>query len=437
MIEMKTIRTIDLFAGLGGIRLGFEEACKENGIKSSCVFTSEIKESALKALNLNFPGTYNHTDITKVKPEDIPKFDFLFAGFPCQPFSYAGTSKGFADTRGTLFFDIERILRHHKPIGFILENVEGLVSHDPIPGAKMGRTLSTIINVLEKLDYHVTWKVLDASNFAVAQKRKRIYIVGHREKGVSLNDFKIQKATLKETLESCMPTEDSKIAKKLLNIFKPQELYGKKIKDKRGGADNIHSWDLELKGKVTKKQHELLNRIVTERRKKHWAQEWGIDWMDGMPLTVSQIKSFMDYPKLEDDLEKLTNMGYLRFEHPKKRVKVEQGENIYFKREYDLQKMKGYNIVTGKLSFPINEVLHPDQPTRTLVASDMSRIYVFDECSKGLRKLTRKEGLRLSGYPETYKENFEVSDSEFYDLIGNTVCVPVVKSIATRLIKSN
>lgn len=432
---MDKIKVIDLFAGLGGIRLGFEQACIGEGIPMECVFTSEIKSAALKALNKNFGEGHSSVDITNVSVEEIPDFDFLLAGFPCQPFSYAGSQKGFADTRGTLFFEIERILEYHRPTGFILENVEGLVSHDVVKGQKIGKTLLTIIQKLEMLEYCVTWKVLDSSNFGVPQKRKRIYIVGHKKGKVSLEGFAKHESKPVEFLESGKEVEKSFITTRLLEIFEPKELFGKKIKDKRGGKDNIHSWELGLKGDVSERESKLLKRILTERRKKHWANDWGIVWMDGMPLTLKQIKSFMNYPELSNDLKRLTRLGYLRYEHPKQRIEIVSGPNIYYKREFDETKPKGYNIVTGKLSFPINEIIHPERPVRTLVASDMSRIYVYDQASKGLRKLTRLESLRLSGYPNSYNSEFETTDTEFYDLIGNTVCVPVIKSIAERIIK--
>ena len=127
---MKKLKFIDLFAGLGGIRLGFEQACQEAGIETECVMTSEIKPYAVKTLKHNFGDHNIQGDIFAIKNEDIPDFDFLFGGFPCQPFSSGGKRHGFADTRGTLFFEIERILRFKKPLGFILENVEGLVKHD-------------------------------------------------------------------------------------------------------------------------------------------------------------------------------------------------------------------------------------------------------------------------------------------------------------------
>ena len=146
------IKFIDLFAGLGGIRLGMEQAAIELGLKTKCVFTSEVKESAIKALNINFPNeNITPKDITKVDAKKIPSFNILLGGFPCQAFSYAGKQKGFTDTRGTLFFEIERIIASHiKGVdGFILENVEGLIVHDKKERTdEIGRTLSVIIDVL-------------------------------------------------------------------------------------------------------------------------------------------------------------------------------------------------------------------------------------------------------------------------------------------------
>jgi DNA (cytosine-5)-methyltransferase 1 len=134
------IKFIDLFAGTGGIRLGFEQACKKFGLKTECVFSSEIDKNACASYELNF-GHNPFSDVTKV--EELPNFDFMLAGFPCQSFSYAGKRKGFGETRGTLFFEVERLLSKYKPKGFLLENVRGLTTHDE------GKTLETIIHSLK------------------------------------------------------------------------------------------------------------------------------------------------------------------------------------------------------------------------------------------------------------------------------------------------
>lgn len=432
------IKFIDLFAGLGGIRLGFEQACKDRGIETECVMTSEIKPYAIETLKHNHHHENFVGDIFQVKNEDIPNFDFLFGGFPCQPFSAGGKRQGFADTRGTLFFEIERIIKYHQPEGFILENVEGLVKHD-LEDKKdtIGRTLATIIYKLEKeLDYQVTWEVLDSVNFGVPQSRKRVFIVGTKKSKVSLTDFVPKFQVIKDVLESGKATLDTPFTKKLLSHFSIKDLYGKSIKDKRGGANNIHSWDIGVKGACSKEQIILLNKLFKERRKKHWAGEIGIDWMDGMPLTLKQIQTFAPSANLFENydikemLDDLVQKGYLRFEHPKKLVKEETENGVISSRVYDETKPKGYNIVTGKLSFEISKILNPNDIAPTLVATDMVKIVVPD--GKGLRRLTIREGLRIFGYPENYE--IPVKERLAFDLLGNTVVVPVVKAISERIL---
>lgn len=178
-----TFTFIDLFAGIGGIRKGFET---QGGV---CVFTSEWDKYAQQTYHANFRDNRPVAgDITRIAEEDIPDHDVLLAGFPCQPFSIAGVSKknslgrvhGFAcNTQGTLFFDVARIINHKRPTAFMLENVKNLTSHDG------GRTFKVICQTLEQeLGYHIYYKVIDAQNF-VPQHRERIIIVGFREK----NDF--------------------------------------------------------------------------------------------------------------------------------------------------------------------------------------------------------------------------------------------------------
>ena len=169
-----SFRFIDLFAGIGGIRLGFES------VGGHCVFSSEFDEPACATYEANF-GEHPAGDITKIDAEDIPDFDILLGGFPCQAFSIIGKKEGFAnETCGTLFFDIERILKEKKPSAFMLENVRNLVAHDG------GNTFKTIKEHLEALGYNVYAKVLNALDYGVPQKRERIIIVGF------LNDVKFQ-----------------------------------------------------------------------------------------------------------------------------------------------------------------------------------------------------------------------------------------------------
>lgn len=413
------IRYIDLFAGLGGIRLGFSKAFEKNGFQTECVFSSEIKPYAIEAYKKYFNEATVSGDITKIKSEEIPDFDFLLAGFPCQPFSSAGKGLGFEDTRGTLFFEIERILKDKKPYGFLLENVEGLVSHNK------GKTLSTIITHLENLQYHVTYKLLDSQDFGLAQSRKRVYIVGTKKSIVSLDNFKSSHSTLGDILEYGLPTVQSNFTKKIFAHFKSEDIVGKAIKDKRGGKNNIHSWEFELKGNTTPQQRNLLDILLKERRKRKWADEIGIDWMDGMPLTTKQIKTFFPIDNLENILTDLTNKGYLTLEHPRK---IEDGKRIP-----DTTKPVGYNIVAGKLSFEFTKILNPNELAPTLVAMDVAHLGVID--GTGLRRLSIREGQRLCGYPEDYDLSF-LKTAHAFDLLGNTVCVPVIEAVADRIVKT-
>ena len=172
---MEKIKFIDLFCGIGGFRVAMDQACVENDLIPKCVFSSDIDIFCQNSYEANF-GERPVGDITKIDEKDIPDHDILFAGFPCQPFSIIGQMQGFNDIRGTLFFDIARIIKHKKPKAFILENVKQLVGHNG------GETLKTIIKTLEKdLGYHVKFAVLNALDYGLPQKRERIIIVGHKK----------------------------------------------------------------------------------------------------------------------------------------------------------------------------------------------------------------------------------------------------------------
>lgn len=422
---VQEIKIIDLFAGLGGMRIGLEQACKNLNIKSKCVLTSEIKSHAIETYNKYFKEQEIIKDITSIKSENIPNFDILLAGFPCQPFSNAGTRQGFLDTRGTLFFEIERILKEKQPFGFLLENVEGLVKHD------QGKTLNTILYKLENLGYKVTWKVINSVNFVIPQNRKRLYIVGTKNKFILLNFKEEKQRQLIDILETGQPTLNTKFINLLLSHFSIQELYGKSIKDKRGGDDNIHSWDIELKGKIFPKQKELLNLLLKQRRRKIWSEKKGITWMDGIPLTIKEINTFYPDQNLQWMLDDLVNKKYLTYEHPKDLMEVlNKNGQIVKKREYRTDLEKGYNIVVGKLSFEFNKILNPLDFAPTLVATDMQKLGVID--GSGIRNLTIREGLRLFGFPENYDIDLPINKA--YDLLGNTVVIPVISKICQRIL---
>ena len=197
----KAIRYADLFCGIGGFRIAAEQAAGELGIPVMCVFSSDIDESCQRAYEENFREK-PAGDITAINAKDIPDHDILLAGFPCQPFSIIGHRKGFEDTRGTLFFDIARILKAKKPKAFLLENVKLLAGHSN------GKTLNRIMAALRGLGYYADFRNLNALEFGLPQKRERIFIAGFK-KPCSFNWPKggVSMTPLKEILEDNVPEQ--------------------------------------------------------------------------------------------------------------------------------------------------------------------------------------------------------------------------------------
>ena len=216
---MSKLKFIDLFAGIGGIRIPFDELGYE------CVFSSEWDAKACKTYEANF-GDVPHGDITKIEAKDIPSFDICLAGFPCQAFSIMGKMQGFADTRGTMFFEIERILAYHKPKAILLENVKQLVTHDK------GRTFKIILDKLAALGYHVKYQVLNALDFGLPQKRERIIIVGFRDSALADKfnfDFSRKTYSLSSILEDDDKVESSYYASDRIREKRKASVVGKEV----------------------------------------------------------------------------------------------------------------------------------------------------------------------------------------------------------------
>ncbi|MEG1288088.1 MAG: DNA (cytosine-5-)-methyltransferase [Bacilli bacterium] len=202
-MKLNEMKFIDLFAGIGGFRYALESfGCK-------CVFSSEWDKYCQESYQLNF-NDIPFGDITKVDEKEIPQFDILCGGFPCQPFSVSGKQKGFSDTRGTLFFDIVRIVSYHKPKIIFLENVKNLKAHND------GATFTIISNVLNELNYNIYYKVLNAKDFGLPQNRERITIVCIR-KDIDNGKFKFPHATNEFLTISDIKEEDIKTKMYVLN----------------------------------------------------------------------------------------------------------------------------------------------------------------------------------------------------------------------------
>ncbi|MBD0404781.1 DNA cytosine methyltransferase [Flammeovirga sp. EKP202] len=214
-MKIEGLKFIDLFAGIGG----FHKALTSFG--AECVFASEWDKFAVKTYQRNY-GIQPHGDITQIDEKDIPTHDILCAGFPCQAFSVSGKQKGFEDARGTLFFDIARIVKYHQPKLLFLENVKNFEKHDG------GNTIQVVIKTLDELGYNVKYKVLNASEFGLPQNRKRIYFVCFR-KDITTNEFHFplphqKHVSLKDFLEQ---KPDAKIVNRpdidIYKKYKPKE----------------------------------------------------------------------------------------------------------------------------------------------------------------------------------------------------------------------
>lgn len=418
------IRFVDLFAGIGGIRLGAVNAMQKRGVFSECVLSSEIDEKACETYELNF-GEKPSGDIKQIT--EIPSFDFLLAGFPCQPFSYAGKRRGFGDTRGTLFFEIERILSVHKPKAFLLENVRGLKTHDG------GRTYNTIISKLHDLGYGTTDLVLNSSDYGVPQNRVRLYILGilgetpntslmsdvgavdsHRfkekAKQLSLFDRKNDQSrrTVSTVLEQDVADEfycSAAFEQQLLDVVGNDlsSLHGYRLIDYRGGQ-SLHSWELGIKGKCTPVEIEFMNLLIQNRRKHDFGTA-----QDGKKLSIEQIQTFY---KREDILSVIASL-------------IEKG---YLKAEFGM-----YNPVCGNMSFEVFKFLDPESVSITLTSSDCNRLGVIQ--NNRPRHITPRECARLQGFPDSFIVN---PDKLFaYKQFGNSVSVPVIECVVSNFLEQN
>lgn len=413
-------RFVDLFCGTGGIRLGLEQAFNEKGLKTECVKSVEIDTFAAETYKLNF----NENPLGDVKKiNKLPHFDVLLAGFPCQPFSYAGKQMGFSDTRGTLFFEVARIIKENKPKLVLLENVRGLTTHDK------GRTFSTILNTLSELGYHYEYRILNSSNYGVPQNRVRLYIIASLEQlkvtlnsdlgakdshsflnyfsGPSLFDeysFKKVKDILEDSPDYIYDCSDDFVNKlKIVTKNDLSKLNGVRLIDTRHGK-SIHSWDIGRKGDCTEHEIEFMNLLISNRRKHIFGTQ-----QDGKALTKEQIKTFYHNSDLEEVINSLLKKGYLSLKNDK------------------------YNPVCGNMSFEVFKFLDPNSISITLTAADCHKLGIVH--NGRVRHLTPRECARLQGYPDSYILN--PKDYYAYKQMGNAVSVPVIKNIFNNYLDNN
>jgi DNA (cytosine-5)-methyltransferase 1 len=414
---MQNVRFIDLFSGIGGIRLAFEQAANSLDIENECVLSSEINPDARLVYQKNF----SHDSLGDIRLIDkLPAHEFLLAGFPCQSFSHAGKKEGFGDTRGTLFFEIMRLIDTYKPQAFIFENVRGLYTHD------RGRTLQTIKFEIQKRGYSFDAFLLNSANFGLPQNRVRIYLIGildaspvfglisdvgpkdshsYNPQQLSLFSQPTKLVKVADILENnpdlkydCSPNFVNGLRRIFNNDL--ERLHGVRLIDYRGG-NSIHSWELGFRGECSPDEIELMNRFILKRRNK----EFGCD-RDGKLLTKDQISTFFYSPKLEEILDALVAKNYL---------KVVNGK---------------YKPVAGNFSFEVYKFVDPTKISVTLVASDANRLGVYHQ--NRVRRLTPREAARLQGFPDSFI--LHSNDDKAYYQLGNSVSINVVKAVAQEVI---
>ncbi|AQW82917.1 DNA cytosine methyltransferase [Campylobacter pinnipediorum] len=284
-----SIKIIDLFAGIGGIRLGFERAFKD----IECVFSSEINKYSIQTYKENFKDSEVSGDITQIKNKDIPIHDILLAGFPCQPFSQAGLKKGFDDDRGGMFFEILRILKDKKPSCFLLENVKQLQGHDK------GNTLKIMINHLQDLGYRVDYKVLRARDFGVPQNRERIYIVGNLfNKSFNFPEPNFKDVRLGDILDSCVDDKYT-ISDRLWLGHQQRKIKNKKANKGFGYGlfDENSKYTNTLSARYYKDGSEILiaqkNKNPRKLTPRECARLQGFD--DDFKIPVSDTQAYMQF----------------------------------------------------------------------------------------------------------------------------------------------
>jgi DNA (cytosine-5)-methyltransferase 1 len=414
---MKAIRFVDLFSGIGGMHLGFESAATQLGLKTDFILASEINKDAQVVYEKNF-GQKPLGDIRHIQV--LPVHEVMLAGFPCQTFSYSGKKAGFGDTRGTLFFEIMRLVDTFQPPVMIFENVAGLVSHDS------GKTFRTIRHEVEQRGYSFDWFYMNSCNYGLPQNRLRVYMIclkGKKrrpfnlisDKGpsdshqfsqevISLFDDYKDVSIVQDILENdpsskydCSP----EFVMSLQKALKGKPIHGVRLIDYRGGH-SIHSWELGLRGKCTAEEIDFLNEFILERRKKKFGKH-----RDGKFLTFEQIASYYPSQNLSSILTSLVDKGYLKM--------IENG----------------YKPVAGNFSFEVFKFLDPNKISITLTSSDTEKLGICH--NSRIRRITPREAARLQGFPDTFTLHFD--DRKAYFQIGNAVSVRVAEVVALEALQ--
>lgn len=403
---MTDIRYFSMFSGIGGFELGIGLAALKAGIDATCVGYSEIDSAAIATYEEHFDHR-NFGDITAIDAEQLPDFNLLVGGFPCQAFSIAGKRGGFDDTRGTLFFDVARIIRAKRPQHFILENVRGLLSHDS------GRTLQTILGVLTDLGYCVEWQVLNSKNHGVPQSRERIYLVGHHGGLTARSVFPFTGGSSLHLKEVTQGVSDAQ------RIYRPE--VARTLKALGGGQGGQTGLYVDEKYFLPEN---LVATIDTEKVREHLVENGQV----AVGITREARGLRPDHLEVRETAGTLnascgtgldkrsmrTGIAY----HPELVPVVRNkrsGTVVYSERD-------GANCIDASYGKGLD---YHGQRTGIATVAD-TQLHV--------RRLTPMECERLQGFPDGWTIG---SDTQRYRQCGNAVTVNVVEAVMDRLIEGN
>ncbi len=441
MIE-KEIRFIDLFGGVGGFRLGLERAnnqtwreiqregkwsdseCRRDKSNSSlwkersdadnypsfkCVWYCDNDRYAVQTYNKNFKENYKSTDIRGIDSKSIPTFELLCAGFPCQSFSIAGKRKGFEDTRGTLFFEICRIVEHHKPKLLFLENVKGLLNHDN------GRTFRTILQSIDKLGYDVEWEVLNSKHFGVPQNRERVFIVGNLRGESQPKVFPLREGYEMDNTEQgqgeVAHTIDANYYKGMNTGSKGGRIHTNRgiMVEQDSGKEIARVYNPEgvsptLKGKSGGWQEP---KIIT-----HWPRS-GNPKQGGTGILSSEEFYF--------GLDSTPHFVYL----------THKEEGRWGKR---IVKEMGTLGTSNDIGVIMNTLTEATGNRAGSSKEFLRTVKNINESVGQIRRLTPIECERLQGFPDNWTSG--VSDTQRYRQMGNAVTVNVIEAIGRKILES-
>lgn len=463
---------LDLFAGIGG----FHIACRNNG--GNCIGFSEIAKDAIEyyCKNHNINPNLNFGSITEIK--ELPNFDFMTAGVPCQSWSVAGKRLGFEDDRGQLWNDTLYILNEKKPKAFLFENVKGLTD------AHNKEAFNYILERIKDAGYHATWKVINSYDYGSPQMRERVYVIGFKDEKF-LNEYKFpeeetDKLTLSEILTgSKKNTKNLVAASRSMSVNETGENDYYLFNDTRNGTTTVHTWDLY---DTTERQKQICLLILKNRRKAIFGPQ------DGNPLSLEQMQT-LDPSITQAEIDELVHMNILR----KIRYKFEAITDDYddfppcgkrlmelvkkglcvneMKWDSEIKKLKGnvddglfvlgvngcvkctevrYEFKNSKISTGINGinriVLRSSNIFPTLVASDTNdyvatvdlsvndKKHFIEEIYKpgNYRKITKEEACMIQGYPKEFI--LPETRQRWMKLIGNSVTVPVIEKLVKSIV---